>query len=951
MTKSNTVSRKRQASPQSFPVIEIKGARSNNLKNLDVKLPKNQLIVVTGVSGSGKSSLIIDTLYAEGQRRYVESLSAYARQFLNRMKKPDVDYIKGLCPAIAIEQRVISANARSTVGSLTEIYDYMRLLFAKVGRTFSPITGEEVRKHEVSDIVDAIFEQPAQTELRITFHPPAAFQSKNLGQYLDYILQKGFTRLSRKSALINIEELLTDKSWKDKTKTLTSPQAQDYLVLVDRLMLPSDPDEEFRKRIADSVQTALSEGAGECTILSGNEIEKTFSVRFESEGINFIEPSPALFNYNNSFGACPHCEGYGRTIGIDENKVIGDKSRSVYDGAISCWKDPEERAEYLQPLLQMAGEIKFPIHKPYNDLNESEKDVLWNGKAKYQGIYAYFQSLEKAFYKIQNRIKLARYRGRTTCHVCKGMRLRIEANYVRVAGKRFGDLMFIPVDELMEFFRNIQITDQERSIASRILMEIDFRLEVLSKIGLSYLHLDRLASTLSGGESQRIHLTRTLGSNLSSSMYILDEPSIGLHPKDTSLLVEAILGLRNMGNTVIVIEHEEEVIRKADYILDIGPHAGIHGGEICFSGSYPDFLKAKSNLTADYLTGKNQIQLPGRRRQAIDFIQLEKVWLHNLQDVSVKFPVHAFSCVSGVSGSGKTSLIKHVLYPLLQNVVEDTVRDEHLSGIILDGALRKIKAIELVGQQGIGRSSRSNPATYVKAFDEIRDIFKNQQLSKIRNYQPRHFSFNVEGGRCEQCKGDGEIVVEMQFLADVVLPCEDCGGKRFKNEILEVRYKEKNISEVLQFSVEEALDFFSDKKDIVNKLKPLVDIGLGYLKLGQSSSTLSGGEAQRLKLAYYLGLENNSQHVFFIFDEPTTGLHFEDIKKLLVALQALVEKGHTVVVIEHNPEVLKCADWLVDLGPGGGKHGGKVIFQGSPEGILSLKESATAKYLAPKFQS
>ncbi len=927
--------------------IEIKGARSNNLQNVDVLLPKYKLIVVTGVSGSGKSSLIIETLYAEGQRRYVESLSAYARQFLTRMKKPELDYIKGLCPAIAIEQKVSSSNARSTVGSLTEIYDFLRLLFARLGKTHSPVSGNEVKKHEVKDVVDFINAQADNTKIYIAFSLQQNYPDRSLQQELEILLQKGFNRVYWNHELFLIEDLLASKN--NLKHKVNHSDYKAFFIVVDRLKL-NGLDEDMQKRIADSILTCFSESLGDCSLIIDDESIHHFSSRFELDGMKFLEPSPQLFNYNNSFGACPVCEGYGRIIGIDENKVIPNKSKTIYDGAIACWSG-EKSSEWLNPLLQIAAKINFPLHVPYRDLNEAQKEILWNGSGQFQGIYAFFKDLEDKLYKIQNRIMLARYRGKTNCTACKGARLRKEALYVKFAGKNFRDLMFIPIEDLLKFFKTLKLEYNEFEIAKRLLLEITNRLEVLDKIGLSYLTLDRLSSTLSGGESQRIHLTRTLGSNLTSSLYILDEPSIGLHPKDTSKLVEALHHLRDLGNTVIVIEHEEEIIKNADEILDIGPGAGLHGGKVVYSGSYKEFLNQKTkNLTASYICGLNKIPIPLVRKSNPDQIVLEDVNLHNLQNLKVHFPLQSMICISGVSGSGKTSLIKHALHPLLQAKLSDDFQEDQNLGK-LSGAFKRIKQVELINQQAIGRSSRSNPATYVKAYDEIRDIYKQQPLSKLRQYQPKHFSFNVEGGRCETCKGDGEIIVEMQFLADVSLICEDCNGKRFSNEILEVKYKEKNIFDILELSIEEALQFFSDRKELVKKLKPLFDVGLGYLKLGQSSSTLSGGEAQRLKLAYYLGLESNSDHIFFIFDEPTTGLHFDDVKKLLFALHSLVEKGHTVLVIEHNMDVLKTADWIIDLGPGGGRHGGQLLYEGTPEGLLKIKNSHTAKYLKGKLSN
>ncbi|MBK7810301.1 MAG: excinuclease ABC subunit UvrA [Saprospiraceae bacterium] len=924
--------------------IILKGARSNNLKGIDLTIPKHKLVVVTGLSGSGKSSLIIDTLYAEGQRRYVESLSSYARQFLHRMKKPDVDYIKGLCPAIAIEQKVSSSNARSTVGSMTEIYDFIRLLFAKIGRTYSPISGNEVVKHSISHIVDFISELPKGTKVYLGFSLKFQKNPRPAKQELEFLLQKGFTRIWLDGKMLDIQDCIESPDQASISNLFKSESKS--LILVDRFLM-DEVDEDFMKRLADSVQTALAEGHGHCKVIIDESEIKEYNTKLELDGLEFAEPTAALFNYNNSFGACPKCEGYGRIMGLDENKVIPNPSKSVYDGAIACWN--EERAkEWLSPLIN--SKSKFPIHRPYRDLTTSEKEILWEGQGDYKGIRAFFKELEQQTYKIQNRIMIARYRGRTSCDSCKGGRLRPEAYYVRVKGKSFREMMFVPIDELLEFFKEIQLDEQEQQIADRILEEIKSRLQILCTMGLSYLMLDRLAGSLSGGESQRIHLTRTLGSNLCESLYILDEPSIGLHPKDTARLIEVLFKLRDLKNTVIVIEHEEEVIRQADYIIDIGPGAGIHGGYLNYSGNYSDFIsEGLDNLTAAYLTGFKKIEKPLYKRPQRDYLILNGAQLHNLCQLDVKFPLNNLICVTGVSGSGKTTLVKHMLYPLLQQILEDAIPEDALLGASLNGPVNLLSQVEMVSQQGIGRSSRSNPATYVKAYDDIREIYKNQQLSRIRGYLPKHFSFNVEGGRCEACKGDGHVIVEMQFLADVTLLCEDCGGKRFKNEILEVYYKEKNIFDVLELSIEEALNFFHDKKDIVKKLKPLYDVGLGYLKLGQSSSTLSGGEAQRLKLGYYLGLEDSSQKIFFIFDEPTTGLHFDDIRKLLHALHGLVEKGHTVLVIEHNMEVIKTCDWLIDLGPDGGKAGGRLLYEGIPEGILKVKESHTGHFLKEKL--
>ncbi|MCC6816027.1 MAG: excinuclease ABC subunit UvrA [Saprospiraceae bacterium] len=931
------------------PEIIIKGARSNNLKSIDLAIPKGNLIVVTGLSGSGKSSLVIDTLYSEGQRRYVESLSSYARQFLHRMKKPDVDYILGLCPAIAIEQKVISTNARSTVGSMTEIYDYLRLLFSKIGKTYSPVSGQEVKKNQVQDIVDFIFQQAEGSEIYLVFKIQSKYAERSLSQEFNFLIQKGFTRILHNGLILDIEDEIS-KNKELENISVTHQIVNEYKVIADRFILNKD-ESDFEKRVADSIETVLSESLGTCIVVVNKSKEFPFSTRMELDGITFSEPSPALFNYNNSFGACPKCEGYGRTIGLDENKIVPNPSRSVFEGAIACWWG-EKSELWLKPLLKIAHNINFPLHTPYKKLSDEHKEILWEGYKEFKGIRAFFKDLEEKSYKIQNRIMLARFRGRTTCDQCKGCRLRKEALYVKVGNKSIRDLMFIPIDEVLHFIDGLKLSESDQKISSRIIVELKNRLAVLNQIGLSYLHLDRLAVSLSGGESQRIHLTRTLGSNLTSSLYILDEPSIGLHPRDTQNLIRVLIHLRDLGNTVVVIEHEEEIIRSANYIIDIGPGAGLHGGQLEFCGTYKDFLKLKDqNLTASYLTDNYKIKLPPRRRNSIDFLQINNAQVHNLDIISVKIPLHSLVCVSGVSGSGKTTLIKQILYPLLQEKIEDNLSDEtELMGAELKGAFKKIKQVELVSQQGIGRSSRSNPATYVKAWDDIREIYSTQPLSKIRGYQAKHFSFNVEGGRCEACKGDGEIVVEMQFLSDVGLICEDCNGKRFRNEILEILYKDKNINDILNLSVEEAFDLFKDKKDIVKKLKPMIDVGLSYLKLGQSTTSLSGGESQRLKLAYYLGLESNQNHVFFIFDEPTTGLHFEDTRKLLISLNALIEKGHSVLVIEHNLEVLKSSDWIIDLGPGGGKDGGKLLYQGVPEGLINIGESLTGQFLNEKLQ-
>ncbi len=924
--------------------IIIKGANSNNLKNLDVEIPKDKLIVVTGLSGSGKSSLIMDTLYAEGQRRYVESLSSYARQFMSRMKKPEVDYIHGLCPAIAIEQKVTTGNARSTVGSMTEIYDYLRLLFARIGKTYSPISGDLVKKHQVSDVVDYITKQKKDAKIQLFCPLSTKYSDRTLETQLKVLIQKGYTRVMRKKKLEHIEDILEAKpKW---LKSLTSKlKTNEILILIDRFV--NNGDEDNLKRIADSVQTAFYEGDGELVLdLMDTEEQVGFNNRFELDGILFLEPSHQLFNYNNPYGACKTCEGYGRIIGVDPYKVIPNENLSVYDGAVACWTG-QKTSQWRDMFISNPATGKFPIHKPYKDLTAKQVDLLWNGD---YGIRAFFSELERKAYKIQNRVMMARYRGRTTCTDCNGGRLRPEADYVKINKKSIKDLINIPMDELQAFFNKMKLSKHDADIAKRILIEVNTRIKTMLDVGLAYLTLDRISSTLSGGESQRINLTRTLSSNLTNSLYILDEPSIGLHPKDTGNLVRVLKGLRDLKNTVIVVEHEEEVIDAADYIIDIGPLAGIFGGELVYSGTYSNFKKATNkSLTAAYLTGKKSIPTPKQRRKVVNKIELKGARQHNLQDVNATFPLNTMTVVTGVSGSGKTTLVKQILFPALKKKLGETVSQAPGLFKSLTGDFKLITKVELINQSPIGKSSRSNPATYVKAYDAIRSLFSSQQSAKIKGLAPKHFSFNVEGGRCEKCKGEGEETVEMQFLADVKLICEDCRGQRFKKEVLEVEYKGKSIYDVLNLSVEEALEFFEEKKDIIKKIQPLYNVGLGYVKLGQSSNTLSGGEAQRVKLASYLGKEQSSEKIFFIFDEPTTGLHFHDINRLLDALNALVEKGHTVVIVEHNMEVIKSADWVIDLGPDGGRGGGELLYQGQPEGLTKNKRSHTGKYLKQKL--
>jgi excinuclease ABC subunit A len=920
--------------------IHIKGARSNNLKNIDLFLPKNKLIAVVGLSGSGKSSLIIDTLYAEGQRRYVESLSSYARQFLDRMKKPEVDYIKGICPAIAIEQKVSTSNARSTVGSLTEIYDYLRLLFARIGRTYNPVDGKEVKKDSVTDVVD--YTLGLQQGSRILILAP--FQKRHertIRQELDILTQKGYTRIYVDGGIKNIEDYLAESKITDQK----IQKLKDGGILVDRISV--NDDEENRKRMADSVLTAFNESEGDCVIQVLDGSRKAFSNRFEVDGVTFLEPSPQLFNYNNPFGACPKCEGYGRTIGIDPLKVIPDPTLSVYQGAIACWKG-EHGQEWLAKLINNAEKFDFPIHRSIHQLTEQQYELLWTGNQYFWGINDYFSDLEDKLYKIQNRVMLARYRGRTVCPTCKGGRLRKEATYIKIDKVDIGSLINIPIGEVYDWITKAKITDYQRQVSDRIIKEIEARLSTMIDIGLAYLSLDRLSATLSGGETQRINLTRTLGSNLSNSMYILDEPSVGLHPKDTAKLVQVLKNLRNLGNTVIVVEHEEEVIKNADFIIEIGPKAGVGGGDLVFAGTLEAFKNSKSTLTAEYLTGVRKIPLPPFRRKPHNKISLKGAFQHNLKGVDITVPLNAFTCVSGVSGSGKTTLIKSILYPALLKHFGEVAVDN--SGLYkeLSGDLSTIKGVELINQAPIGKSSRSNPVTYVKAYDAIRKLFASQQLSKVRGYEQKHFSFNVEGGRCETCKGEGVITVEMQFLADVNLICDECQGKRFKRDVLEVTFDGHSINDVLELTVDQALEVFKSKKEVSTKLQPLQDVGLGYVHLGQASSTLSGGEAQRVKLASFLSKEFNDKNILFIFDEPTTGLHYHDINTLMDAFNALIENGHTVICIEHNIDVIKTADWLIDLGPDGGKNGGQIMYQGVPEGILDT-QSSTGEFLREKL--
>jgi excinuclease ABC subunit A len=928
-TKQKT--RKEIAGPE--PIF-IKGARMHNLKNIDVEIPRNKLVVVTGVSGSGKSSLTIDTLFAEGQRRYAESLSAYARQFLVRMDKPDVDYIRGICPAISIEQKVITRTPRSTVGSMTETYDYLRLLFARVGRTFSPVSGREVKKQDTSDVVDFIAGLPEGGKIHLLTPFPAS-RGRKAADELKILLQKGFSRLyERRGARVSrIEDLLENPKWRPDTETF---------VLIDRLVT-RDFDEDEIHRLADSVQTAFYEGDGSCLVeVSGDQLH-VFSNRFELDGIRFEEPVPHLFSFNNPIGACPECEGFGQVLGIDPDLVIPDKRLSVYEGAIACWRG-EKMQEWNKALIRSAKYFDFPIHRPVGDLTPAEHELLWTGNEHFHGIRDFFRMVEENLYKVQYRVMQSRFRGRTVCPSCGGSRLRKEALYVRVGDRNIAELVGLPVTELARWFTTLKLHAHEEKIARRILIEITRRLETLQEVGLGYLTLGRVANTLSGGESQRIQLTRCLGSNLTDSLYILDEPSIGLHPRDTMRLIGVLKRLRDLGNTVVVVEHDEQMMKEADHIIDMGPLASHLGGEVIFSGSYKEILAEPLSLTGQYLSGRMTIAPPVVLRSSPQSVTLKGCAEHNLKDIDVTFPLQVLTVVSGVSGSGKTTLVRQILYPALRQLMGEAAgKPGYFRGIT--GDTGSISQVELIDQNPIGKSSRSNPVTYMKAFDEIRTLFSRQQLSRMRGFQPKHFSFNVDGGRCDTCKGEGEILVEMQFLADVHLTCEACGGKRFKDEVLEVTYRGKNIYDVLEMSVDEALDFFSDEKDVAGKIRPLSEVGLGYIKLGQSSDTLSGGEAQRVKLASFLARGRGQGHVLFIFDEPTTGLHTHDIHKLLASFDALIAQGHTIIVIEHNLDVIRCADHLIELGPEGGEAGGYLLYAGPPAGIREVKESPTGKFL------
>jgi len=950
--------------------ILIKGARVHNLKNVTVKIPRNKLIVVTGVSGSGKSSLTIDTLYAEGQRRYAESLSAYARQFLNRMNKPDVDYIKGLCPAIAIEQKVITRTPRSTVGSMTEIYDYLRLLYARIGKTISPVSGRVVKKDDVADVLKTITDLKKDDKVYIL----ASFKqhkNRDTKEELNILVQKGFSRIyirqsgvknSELGEVLRIEDVvaLGDKEINSKLKETATSKT---FILVDRIVV-KDFDDDDKHRLSDSIGTAFYEGEGDIYLEIqvetggqrsevGNQTSEAspqtsllhFNNRFELDGIQFEELVPNLFSFNNPFGACPTCEGFSQVLGIDSDLVIPDRRLSVYDGAVAPWKG-EKLDWWRQQFIKGAKKISFPIHKPIADLSEKQYKILWEGEDGVLGINDFFKDVEQQLYKVQYRVLLSRYRGRTQCPDCNGYRLRKEALYVKVDDRHIGELCEWPVKDLKTWFDSLnkKLSEYDKQVAKRILIEIDNRLYTLLSVGLGYLTLNRLANSLSGGESQRIQLTRSLGSNLTHSLYILDEPSIGLHSRDTANLIQVLKELRDLGNTVVVVEHDELMMREADHIIDMGPLASHRGGEVVAEGDYDEIINNSESLTGKYLSGELKIEPPAKVRKWNSSIIVEDARQHNLKKITVEFPLNVLCVVSGVSGSGKTTLVKQILYPALQKI-KGEFGDKVGFHKAITGDIESVSQIEMVDQNPIGKSSRSNPVTYIKAYDEIRDLFARQPLSKMRGFLPKHFSFNVDGGRCDTCKGEGEQVVEMQFLADVHLTCEVCGGKRFKEEVLEVQYKDKNIYDILELSVDEALEFFYEEKHLVKAIQPLSDVGLGYIKLGQSSDTLSGGEAQRVKLASFLGKGKSNGKILFIFDEPTTGLHFHDIKKLLASFNALIEQGHSILVIEHNMEVIRSADWIIDLGPEAGDAGGQLVYAGTPDGLKKIKESRTAKFL------
>jgi len=913
--------------------IIIKGAKLHNLKNISLSIPKNKMVVISGVSGSGKSTLAFDTLFAEGQRRYIESLSSYARQFLGKLQKPDVDEIKGICPAIAIEQKVISKNPRSTVGTTTEINDYLRLLFARIGKTFSPISGRKVNKDSISDVCDFILKYPKRSKCIVLTN----YKNSNGNSILSVLQQQGFSRVRINGKISKIQQLI-DKN--------ISVREKDVFVVIDRIII--DKTEDNKNRISDSIQTAFYEGKGECKIeINGKDY--TFSNRFEMDDIKFEKPSIHLFSFNNPYGACKECEGFGSILGVDENKVVPNKTLSVFQGAISCWKG-NKLGKWKDRFILNSSDLDFSIHKPYNKLSKEELNILWNGKNKCKGINQFFAKLESDKYKIQNRVLIARYRGKTKCISCNGSRLRKQAHFVKISKKSFSDIVNMNIEQAIKFFNQLKLNEYNKKVAERLVIEIKNRLYFLSNVGLSYLTLSRPSNTLSGGESQRINLATSLGSSLVGSMYILDEPSIGLHPNDTKKLIKVLHQLRDINNTVIVVEHDEEIMKNADQIIDLGPNAGRNGGELVYQGKLRNLKKSKYSLSAKYLSGALQISLPEKRRTLNNRIRIEGIRQNNLQNLNINFPLNGLTLVTGVSGSGKTSLVKQVLYPAISNHLG--IFGKKLGSfdkISVD--TENLQKIEFIDQNPIGRSSRSNPVTYIKAFDDIRNLFANQPLAKSRNYKSGFFSFNIDGGRCENCHGEGEITVEMQFMADVHLLCEDCKGRRYKDEILEITFQEKNIADILELTIDEAIDFFTDYKAerIALKLRPLQQVGLGYVNLGQSSNTFSGGEAQRIKLASFLGKGNTIEKVLFIFDEPTTGLHFHDINKLLDSFYALIEKGHSIICIEHNMDVIKCADWIIDLGPEGGEKGGKVVFEGIPENLIKNKQSLTANFLRKKI--
>ncbi len=949
-----TKAKQQQAFTTKQTDIYIKGARVHNLKNVSISIPRNKLIVVTGVSGSGKSSLTIDTLFAEGQRRYAESLSAYARQFMQRMNKPDVDYIKGLCPAIAIEQKVITRTPRSTVGSMTEIYDYLRLLFARAGKTISPISNKEVKKDDVNDVVEYIANLKTGDKVLVLV-PFKQQKNRDAKEELNILLQKGFSRLYVNKEIIRVEDLLemNENDFKIPIKNAGSKISLlgggGAFLLVDRLVVKAF-DEDDKHRIADSVNTAFYEGEGQLYLEINGSEKKHFSNKFEADGIVFEEPVPNLFSFNNPYGACPTCEGFSQILGIDPDLIIPNKQLSVYEGAVAPWKG-EKLSLWKDAFVKAAKKFDFPVHKPIIDLTEQQLNDLWESNQYANGINDFFKEVEANLYKVQYRVLLSRYRGRTQCTDCKGYRLRKEALYVKAGGKHIGQLCEMPVKDLQIWFDKLQLSDYDTQVAKRILIEIHHRIKTLMDVGLGYLTLNRLANSLSGGESQRIQLTRSLGSNLTNSLYILDEPSIGLHSRDTERLIIVLKELRDLGNTVVVVEHDEMMMREADHIIDMGPLASHLGGEVIAAGNYNAIIKNKQSLTGKYLSGVLSIEPPKNIRKWNRSIKIEGARQNNLKNITVEFPLNTLCVVSGVSGSGKTTLVKQILYPALQKLKGEFIDKAGLHKNI-SGDVDHIAQIEMIDQNPIGKSSRSNPVTYIKAYDEIRDLYSRQPMSKMRGFQPKHFSFNVDGGRCDACKGEGEQTIEMQFLADVHLTCDVCGGKRFKEEVLEVKYNQKSIYEVLDMSVDDAISFFSspfgvgqEGASVANKIKPLSDVGLGYVKLGQSSDTLSGGEAQRVKLASFLGKGKSQGSILFIFDEPTTGLHFNDIKKLLTSFNALIEQGHTILVIEHNTDVIKSADWVIDLGPEAGDAGGNLVFAGKPVDFKKCKESYTGKFL------